>query len=126
MLNRRIVGDDEGRLLDAKPKDCQRRRREDSGCRTEGSLETTKGGFWMPNRRILGDDEGRFLSAFTVTAFDGAAFDGDGAVFDGDGAAFDGDGATFEGDGAVLMGPVRHVGVGVGVWSSDGWLSGFF
>ena len=78
MPNQRIVGDDEGRLLDlepgdgrdeegrlldAKPKDRQRRRREASGCRTEGSLETTKGGFWIPNQMILGDDEGRFLDA---------------------------------------------------------------
>ena len=51
-----------------------------------------------------------------MTAFDSAVIDGDGVTFDGDGAAFDG-------DDAVLMGPVRHVGVGVS--SSDGWLSGF-
>ena len=63
MPNRRIVKDDKGRLLDAEPKDCWRRRREASGCRTEGSLETKKGGFWIPNQRILGDDEGRFLDA---------------------------------------------------------------
>ncbi|KAF2534313.1 hypothetical protein F2Q70_00031863 [Brassica cretica] len=60
---RRIVGDDEWILLDAEPKDRRRRRRETSGCKTEGLSETTKGGFWMPNRRIVGDDEGRLLDA---------------------------------------------------------------
>ena len=48
----------------------------------------------------------------------------DGAVIDGDDATFDGDGAAFDDDNEVLMGPVRHVGVGVS--SSDGWISGFF
>ncbi|KAF3595078.1 hypothetical protein DY000_02025259 [Brassica cretica] len=38
-------------------------------------------------------------------------------MLDGVDAVFDGDGAAFDSDGAVLMGPVRHVGIGVS--SSD-------
>ncbi|KAF3489815.1 hypothetical protein F2Q69_00055762 [Brassica cretica] len=63
MPNRRILGDDEGRLRDTEAKDCQRRRMETSGCRTEGLSEMTKRDFWMPNRRIVKDDEGRLLDA---------------------------------------------------------------